>query len=255
MVVRCYYSMSDIIGSDAAKSPSYAESNQTTFQNIFSPLYDSITNLDTPESNKLLQKYLYPRFYNQDIFYIDLEYNPYDGEMPEEPTDLMATPEGREAAGRIISWLREGQETYGEMAKIYENQISHLMDQVKASSTTNGNSTTTSTNQGVDKRNTTNSGTNSSTLKGNNTPQILDVSEENDGYVNNMNKTVSSNQETGEETYNSQNTDEVVGRAENTIQSATDNDTVINRLDEIRKKLVSIYGTWANSFREFIIYD
>lgn len=156
--------------------------------------------VDDSYTKTVMQKYIWPTFYEENIFYIDVEHPSY--ETPEKPSVISGAfaKVKKKTAGKIWSWVESSRLKYSKLVELYTAQAGNLLNQIKSNSVS----------------------------KFNDTPQAAASGGfTGDNYTSNI----------------TQN------------ESGTDGDSIINRLDEVRRKLNSIYEDWAKEFEAFIISE
>ena len=194
MKTRFYFLISD--GNELPKDPYSAKIQNISFKTWFSSWnYQFPISFDfDAKTNTLFQDYIWPRFYNEIFFYVDVEHDPWT--EAEEPQFEDYAAEACKKLGRIYSWLLDSQERYGQLINLYDAEKDNLMKQLGSKSTTLFNDT----------------------------PQSGGDVTTSD-YITNA----------------------------TTATTTADVGTPMARLKEIRDNLESLYNSWANEFRKFII--
>lgn len=193
MKTRFYFALCD--SDELLKYPFRAKMLNKTFKDWFKTWsYDLPDNFNfDSKTTTLFQDYIWPKFYNEIFFFVDVEHDPWT--EPEKPA--INREISCDKLGCIYSWLIESQERYGKLIDLYEAQQNNLMNKISASSKTLFNDT----------------------------PQ-------NGGDFTTDNHITNATQ----------------------VTSESDVGTPIARLKEIRDNLESLYSSWANEFRKFIIF-
>ena len=139
MKTRFYFTLSDY--DPLTQYPYYMNTVNKTFKDWFTDWgYEFPTNfVFNPVVDTLFQDFIWPRFYNEAFFYVDVEHDPWN--EPEEPDAVQQAQEMYKKLGCIYSWLVESQERYGKLIKLYEDQSDQLMKQLGSKSTTLFNDT------------------------------------------------------------------------------------------------------------------
>lgn len=139
MKTRFYFTLSD--NDPLTKYPYYMNTLDKTFKSWFESWgYQFPANFDfEPEVDTLFRDYIWPRFYNEAFFYVDVQHGSW--EQPEEPDSDQQAPEKYKKLGCIYSWLIESQERFNTLISCYENSKAKLMDQLSSKSTTLFNDT------------------------------------------------------------------------------------------------------------------
>ena len=139
MKTRFYFLISD--GNELPKDPYSAKIQNISFKTWFSSWnYQFPTSFDfNAKTNTLFQEYIWPRFYNEIFFYVDVEHDPWT--EAEEPQFEDYAAEAYKKLGCIYSWLLDSQERYGQLIDLYDAEKDNLMKQLGSKSTTLFNDT------------------------------------------------------------------------------------------------------------------
>ena len=198
--------------------------DNNTWTNIIGYSSESTT---SQTSLKLLQEFIIPRYEEGIIDITDTE-----------------TTEYTYLKSKIYAWLNSTYPYYSKLISLYETEESKLMDKLTSETSRNLINTRSGGNT-----NTLRSGPQKSTTRENDTPQ-------NGGYWEDDEHTSSiSTSEYGAYTntydlvYNNQKIADT-----GTMTTEADPDTIINRLDDIRKKYINFYEKWCEDFRRFIYF-
>ena len=89
-----------------------------------------VTNTETAESEKCFRDYIWPRFYQEVVVYVDSDEN-------EDFLEKFC----RTKAGQIMAWWQSSTEKYSMLIQNFENNKSKLLDDVKSSSIARFNDT------------------------------------------------------------------------------------------------------------------
>ena len=137
MKTRFYFALND--SDELLKYPFRAKMLNKTFKDWFkSWSYDLPDSFDfNSKTTTLFQDYIWPRFYNEIFFFVDVEHDPWT--EPEEP--VIGREISSDKLGCIYSWLIESQERYGQLIDLYETEKNTLMKQLGSKSTTLFNDT------------------------------------------------------------------------------------------------------------------
>ena len=177
---------------------------------------NSVSSLDDTESKKMFTSYLWPEFRNAIVLYVDTVTPPW--EEAEEPEYDEVYAALQEEITRWARWYKDSYERYSVLINGYKSIENKLLAKV----------TTT-----VDS-----SGSNSSeNIQTNNDTPQEGGNYLSDPYVN----SASHNEGTSQLISNS--------------VTATDLNTPIERLNEVRQKLHNLYADWADEFARFVIYS
>ena len=188
---------------------------------------------DTTENKKMWAEYLWPEFRESIMLFVDVEHAPWESEEP-EPTDEEIGEELSGILSRMARWLKESTERYSVLINNYQTIENTLLSRVTTVTSTEGESEQGSVYNGED----------SSLNLRNDTPQEGgDFTA--DPYVNEATKHSGS----------STNTNAINNSMSSTSTVATDLNTPIERLNEIREKLHNLYADWADEFARFVIYS
>lgn len=195
MKTRFYFSISD--NDPLSKYPYRAKTLSKTFKSWFTSWGYEFPNgfVFDAKVDTLFEDYIWPRFYNETFFYVDVEHDPWT--EPEEPEFDDYAADAYNKLGCIYSWLLDSQERYGQLIDLYEAEKDDLMKQLGSKSTTLFNDTPQSGG---------------------------DVTTS--GYITNA----------------------------TTATTTADVGTPMARLKEIRDNLESLYNSWANEFRKFLMF-
>lgn len=202
MIRRYYYTLADFDGQVLLPDPGnkdsgYAKRNNRKFSDVLNYRVNATITGDTDsEAIKVYQEYIWPRHYNESLYFIDKYYERW--QEPEVPTITEQNTAAESISGAVWAWWTDSKAKYIPIIKMYAAQANNLLNKIETTSTT----------------------------KFNDTPQ--------DG----------GNFSTDEHTTNSTR-----------VVSGTDATTLINRLDEIRRKLTTVYEEWAQEFERFLIGD
>lgn len=160
LVVRRYITLSEMLKAPNPQ-PYYAKQAKKKIVDLLVGGLGGIAlELNTPELEKLFQEYLYPRYYDEAVFFLD---------NADENVDISNTPASHRVCGSIYSWANSTQQTYGELVRLYEQEKAHLLDDIRTIATTEGSNTATNSNTTTHNVNvhtdnkTTNNGTNNGT--------------------------------------------------------------------------------------------
>ena len=93
--------------------------------------------IDGTECSKLLQSYIWPKYANLAIAFVDREVGP-GGEIEDLPSINTAS---QTICGSILTWLLETQEKYVYLIKLWDDVKADLMKQLTSKSTTLFNDT------------------------------------------------------------------------------------------------------------------
>ena len=139
MKTRFYFTLSD--NDPLTKYPYYMNTSNKTFKDWFTAWgYEFPANFSFNQRvDKLFKDFIWPRFYNEVFFYVDVEHDPWN--EPAEPDSNEQAPEKYKKLGCIYSWLVESQERYSTLIELYEGQSDQLMKQLGSKSTTLFNDT------------------------------------------------------------------------------------------------------------------
>lgn len=131
---RYYYDLTDSAGIYAEEgdfSPFYAIKNNFTFKDFITNAGGYIkadANIPT-EVDTLFQDYIWPRFYDAVIGFVDM--NP---DATDEEIEAAQKLDQKSIIGRIWSWMNSSAEKYVYLIRTYAAQESKLMDTVKSGS-------------------------------------------------------------------------------------------------------------------------
>lgn len=191
------------------------------FGTILEGLVDSIRlasyhSLDNTESKKMFTSYLWPEFRNSIVLYVDSVTPPW--EEPAEPKYDEIYEALQEEVTRWARWYKDSSERYSTLISAYKTIENKLLGKVTTTVDLSG------------------SNLNENTQTNNNTPQnggdYLG-----DPYVNNAS--------------HNEGTTQILSNS----TTATDLNTPIERLNEVREKLRNLYADWADEFARFVIYS
>lgn len=193
---------------------------------------NSVSSLDDTESKKMFTSYLWPEFRNSIVLYVDSVTPPW--EEPAEPEYDEIYEALQEEITRWARWYKDSYERYSVLIGNYKNIENTLLSRVTTVTSTEGESEQGSVYNAED----------SSLNLRNDTPQNGgDFTT--DPYVSEANKHTGTNS----------NTNTINNSITSTSTVATDLNTPIERLNEIREKLHNLYADWANEFARFVIYS
>lgn len=193
---------------------------------------NSAASLDDTESKKMFTSYLWPEFRNSIVLYVDSVTPPW--EEPAEPSYDEIYETLQEEITRWARWYKDSHERYSVLISAYKTVENTLLSRVTTVTSTEGESEQGSVYNGED---------NSLNLR-NDTPQEGgDFTA--DPYVNEATK----------HTGSSTNTNTINNSITSTSTVATDLNTPIERLNEVREKLHNLYADWADEFARFVIYS
>ena len=135
---RTYYTLDDIsveVGISPDKKGPYAIQNSTFSKFLNACLtkagYDAASFFnDTAESVRCFQSYIWPRFYQEAIIYVDSDEN-----------ESFVEKFARTKAGQIFAWWMSSTEKYSLLIQNLNNNKQKLLDDVKSSSVARFNDT------------------------------------------------------------------------------------------------------------------
>lgn len=137
MKTRFYFTLSD------TRNPFVMDSLNKTFKDWFDAwgygLSKGFSFAPSPRVDTLFKFYIWPRFYNEAFFYVDVEHDPWN--EPKEPDFDQQDPEVHKKLSCIYSWLIGSQKRYDTLIGLYEEQLDKLMKQLGSKSTTLFNDT------------------------------------------------------------------------------------------------------------------
>lgn len=95
---------------------------------------------DTVYTNELFKNYIWNRFYQHDVVYIDVEHDPWTEPVkPAAKSEVAAAIQGK--MNMIYSWLYGSEKRYSTLITNYEEQKNRLMDKLTSKATTLFNDT------------------------------------------------------------------------------------------------------------------
>lgn len=192
----------------------------------------SLESLDGTESKKMFTSYLWPEFRNSIVLYVDSITSPW--EEPAEPSYNEVYEALQEEVTRWARWYKDSYERFSVLIDAYKTIENTLLSRVTTVTSTEGESEQGSVSNGED----------SSLNLRNDTPQEGgDFTA--DPYVNEATKHSGS----------STNTNTINNSITSTSTVATDLNTPIERLNEVREKLHNLYADWADEFARFVVYS
>lgn len=97
--------------------------------------------LDTTESEKMFAQYLWPEFRDAPIIYVDQEVDPWEITDEEEPDRDAIWEAFKPIVPKMIRWLEESTERYGELISLQTSIASKLLDRLGNESVTLFNDT------------------------------------------------------------------------------------------------------------------
>lgn len=225
----------------------------------------------------MFQHYLWPEYQDATLVYVDKEVDPWElaDETPPEHEEVW--DEFKEKVPRIIRWLVESTERYKVLIDAYKSIEDKLLSKVATVTETSGinnqisegenktnGSSIASSNATSRKSNSQTSGQNELTLR-NDTPQtggdfttdpfVSEASKKNISSTNeqlDVESSSNSNSASDSSLNSNSNSSRATSSSESTV--ATDLNTPIERLNEVRQKLRNLYTDWASEFSQFVIY-
>lgn len=176
----------------------------------------SLAGLDNTEGKKMFTSYLWPEFRNSIVLYVDNVTPPWEESAEPEYDEVYAALQ--EEVTRWARWYKDSIERYTTLISAYESIENKLLGKVTTTVDLSG------------------SNSNENTQTNNNTPQNSgDFT--GDGYVNNAS--------------HNEGTTQIISNS----TTATDLNTPIERLNEVREKLHNLYADWADEFARFVVYS
>ena len=135
---RTYYTLDDIriaVGLNPNDKGPYSIRTTKSFIEFLNDClqkagYTTATFTDTEESNSCFWNYIWPRFYQETIIYVD-----------SDESESFVEKFCRTKAGQIISWWQASTEKYVMLIKNLNNNKAKLLDDVKSSSIARFNDT------------------------------------------------------------------------------------------------------------------
>lgn len=231
--------------------------------------------LDDTESKKMFTSYLWPEFCDSTVLYMDSVTSPW--EEPEEPSYEEIYETLQKELTRWARWYKDSCERYSVLIDAYKSiedkllsrvatvtESSGINSEISEGENTNSSSSSGSNNATSRKSNNQTSGQNELTLR-NDTPQtggdfttdpyVSEASKKNISSTNEQ-LDVESSSNSNESTDSSSSSNSNSSRATSSLEStvATDLNTPIERLNEVRQKLRNLYADWASEFSQFVIY-
>ena len=172
--------------------------------------------LDDTESKKMFTSYLWPEFRNSIVLYVDTVTPPW--EEPAEPEYDEVYAALQEEVTRWARWYKDSIERYSTLINAYKSIENKLLGKVTTTVDLSG------------------SNSNENTQTNNDTPQ-------------------SGGNYLGDPYVNSASHNEGITQVISNSTTATDLNTPIERLNEVREKLHNLYADWADEFARFVIYS
>lgn len=132
MRTRFYYTLRDLTQYETNKA-SEAKTNANTLSDILQIYDDELVDVGTVTMQKeLFQNYIYPKFKEHALCYLDLGHGNWD--CPERPDidDEECDDMVQELIGRMYSWLVSSTEKYEKLIGLYNDNKAHLLDNIKA---------------------------------------------------------------------------------------------------------------------------
>lgn len=136
MITRFYYTMAELYGA-TDNSPITDIGFIQWFNAVLPATIGKATESD--ETTELFGNYIWPKFYECTIGYIDVEHDPWTA--PVKPTREEAITMLSPKCGVIWSWLQGSRKQYEYLIKLYKDEQSNLMKQLGSKSTTLFNDT------------------------------------------------------------------------------------------------------------------
>lgn len=140
--IRNYFSLADLISQTSLSfdttSPFEVANQNITWQAIFEA-YGLDSFADSEYITDLLQQYIYPRFWNRTLFYVDVEQTDATTEVEPTVEDIKAA--AIPVVGRIWAWLNGSSEKFELLIGLYKTQETKLLDQLSSVATTLFNDT------------------------------------------------------------------------------------------------------------------
>ena len=134
---RTYYSLDDIrkaveinISQNGPYSLQYSSLSGFLKSCLQKVGYDTASFIETNESQTCFSNYIWPRFYNEFVVYVDLDEN-----------EDFLKKFCRTKAGQIFAWWMSSSEKYSMLIQNLSNNKAKLLDDVKSSSTSRFNDT------------------------------------------------------------------------------------------------------------------
>lgn len=272
-VSRYYYSLQELANVNGPNVPSSDPDSFPALINHIIPLWTTgfwpwEVGAVAEFEKTWYKSYLWPEFYEAPVLAIDVECAPW--EEPQEPSAAEVSTAVKPLLGRLYRWYNESLERYKALIPALEEVKTHLMGPVNVS--TNGESSHQEINAG--------SGSNTGTVKvdsavsssgsttnlnkhlENDVPQVVtggstfddgyaNKAVKDDGYTTNTNATDTDSTTTNNLVNTTSNSAEGSATQSNVV--ASDVDTPIERFNEVRQKLRSLYADWADEFARFVI--
>lgn len=225
----------------------------------------------------MFQNYLWPEYQDATLVYVDKEVDPWELADETAPDHEEVWDEFKEKVPRMIRWLKESTERYKVLIDAYKSiehnllarvatvtESSGINNQVSEGENTNSSSSNGSSSATNRKSNSQTSGQNELTLR-NDTPQtggdfttdpyVTEASKKNTSSTNEqLDVESSSNENSASDSSSSSNSNSSRATSSSESTVATDLNTPIERLNEVRQKLHNLYADWANEFSQFVIY-
>lgn len=225
----------------------------------------------------MFQHYLWPEYQDATLVYVDKEVDPWELADETAPDHEEVWDEFKEKVPRMIRWLNESTERYKVLIDAYKSiedkllskvatvtETSGINNQVSEGENTNSSSSSGSNVGRNNKSNNQSSSQNELTLR-NDTPQtggdfttdphVTEASKKTISASNQQydsENSSSSSESTDSSSSSNSNSSRATSSSESTV--ATDLNTPIERLNEVRQKLRNLYTDWATEFSQFVIY-
>lgn len=237
-MIKYYYTLRDVIQANGlwADWMNYGLPYGTN-RDILTKLFDLVVSglpkpdfvVDTDHyANTLFTLYILPRYNDWGLGVSDEELDETDS------INAICLP-------KLFDIYNSTYTRYNRLLSFYTMQEANLLEAIETTSSASGNGTTTNTGNGTNSSNTT--GTN----RVNDTPQ-------NGGDWSNDNHTSSLVENTGEVNDTTSNTNSGTSTSTYTQTISSDKETLMSRLDEVRKKFTNLYADWCNEFNSIFIY-
>lgn len=148
---------------------------------------------------------------------------------------------------RLCSIMSRTHKKYDKLLALYESEEAHLLDSLKSTTTTAGQTSANSTGSSTN----TSSGTNTDKYVESDTPQeigtIASMTDLSYASRINQNNATTSNNDSASHTDNTTTSDS------HTSTTTTDTTTIINRLNEIDLLYKNVYNDWCKEFATLFI--
>lgn len=142
MITRFYYSLNDLNTIATGKDTGcFYTINKGFFDFLSIVLPASAGRIADDEiTTEFFQNYIWPRFYEETIDFIDVEHDPWE-EVVKPMNKNEVLPQVQSKLVKIWSWLQESKQQYETLINLYTEQKDNLMKQLSSKATTLFNDT------------------------------------------------------------------------------------------------------------------